>query len=127
MSGRIVHFEIPADDVERAQAFYQGVFGWELQPLPEAGYTLATTGPSGEQGPTEIGFINGGMLARGTGGVEHPVVTIDVDDIDAALARIEEAGGKTVSGRTDVLGMGWSAYFMDPEGNLTGLWQNAPT
>ena len=125
MSGKVVHFEVPADDAERARTFYAEVFGWQLQPIPEADYTLVTTGPSGETGPTEPGFINGGMMARGDNPVSHPVIVIDVEDIDGALDQIEAAGGKTVTGRTEVMGMGWSAYFTDPEGNLTGLWQSA--
>lgn len=125
MSGRVVHFEVPVDDVDRAQTFYRDVFGWELQPLPDAGYTMVSTGPTGEQGATEPGYIGGGMLARGDGGVEHPVIVIDVEDIDDALAQIDQAGGQTVRGRQDVMGMGWSAYFIDSEGNLTGLWQSA--
>jgi predicted enzyme related to lactoylglutathione lyase len=101
------------------------VFGWQLQPIPEVNYTMVSTGPTGEQGPTEPGYINGGMFTRSSDYSPHPVITIDVEDIDAALAKVEEAGGKTVSGRTDVMGMGWAAYFADPEGNVTGLWQNA--
>src|SRR5262245_52648808 len=62
MSGRVVHFEIPYDDGDRARAFYQAAFGWQLMSLPDMGYTLAMTGPSGDQGPTEPGFINGGMM-----------------------------------------------------------------
>jgi predicted enzyme related to lactoylglutathione lyase len=125
MSGKVVHFEIPTDDTERAHTFYKDVFGWQLQPMPEVNYTLVTTGPSGDQGPTESGYINGGMMPRAPESAQHPVLVIDVEDIDAALAKVEEAGGKTVSGRIEVMGMGWAAYFTDPEGNLTGLWQNA--
>ena len=64
MSGRIVHFEIPFDDGERAREFYREAFGWELMELPEMSYTLVTTGPSGDTGPTETGYINGGMIDR---------------------------------------------------------------
>jgi predicted enzyme related to lactoylglutathione lyase len=126
MSGKVVHFEIPADDAERAQQFYGDVFGWQLQPMPEANYTMVTTGPSGDTGPTEPGYINGGMFTRSEEASQHPVLVVDVEDIDAALQKVEEAGGKTLSGRMDVMGMGWAAYFTDPEGNITGLWQNAP-
>ena len=125
MSGKVVHFEIPTDDMERAQTFYKDVFGWELMPIPDAKYTLVTTGPSGEQGPTEPGHINGGLMERDGQSSDHPVITIDVPDIDEALAKVEEAGGKTLRGRIEVMGMGWAAYFLDPEGNVTGLWQNA--
>jgi len=125
MSGRVVHFEIPFDDGERARNFYKEVFGWNVTPLPEMQYTMVTTGPTGQQGPPEEpGFINGGMLDRGDP-VGGPVVTIDVDDIDASLTKIEDLGGKTVRAKMAVGDMGFAAYFQDSEGNLTGLWQNA--
>jgi predicted enzyme related to lactoylglutathione lyase len=126
MSGKVVHFEIPADDAERAQKFYAELFGWQLQPMPEVNYTLVSTGPTGEAGPTESGYINGGLMRRGDqDSSDHPVITIDVQDIDETLKRIEDAGGSTVSAKMDVMGMGWAAYFKDTEGNVTGLWQNA--
>ena len=67
MSGRVVHFEVPFDDGDRARSFYKDVFGWQLQEMPEMNYTLVTSGPSGDSGPTEAGFINGGMMARAGG------------------------------------------------------------
>jgi predicted enzyme related to lactoylglutathione lyase len=124
MSGRVVHFEIPVDDAERAQAFYRQAFGWELTSLPGMDYTLAVTGPTGDEGPTEPGYVNGGFLPRGTDH-EAPVIVIDVADIDAALAKIEELGGRTVVGRQQVGDLGWTAYFRDAEGNHLGLWQSA--
>ena len=126
MSGRIVHFEIPFDDGERARAFYREVFGWELMELPDMNYTLATTGPSGEAGPTEPGFINGGMMQRDPSVAAAPVVVIDVEDIDATLTKIGELGGSTLVGRTEVGGMGWSAYFKDSDGNVVGLRESLP-
>jgi uncharacterized protein len=124
MSGKVVHFEIPADDVERAQGFYRDAFGWEINPMPEFNYAMVTTTPADETGmPAERGAINGGMLAR-QGPITSPVITIGVDDIDAALARVEQLGGKTVLARQAVGDMGFTAYFADPEGNLLGLWQN---
>ncbi|HWB89733.1 MAG TPA: VOC family protein [Acidimicrobiia bacterium] len=126
MSGRLVHFEIPFEDSERARSFYSEAFGWDMNHLPEMNYTLVSTGPSGEQGPTEPGFINGGMMSRDDSPTPGPILVVDVDDIDAALTKIGELGGETVSGRVSVGDMGWSAYFKDPEGNLMGLWQSAP-
>lgn len=125
MTGRVVHFEIPFDDGQRARSFYRNVFGWELQELPEMDYTMVTSGPSGEQGPTEPGYINGGMLDRSTSPAAGPVVVVDVDNIDTALEEIEKLGGSTVVGRTPVGDMGFSAYFTDPEGNVMGLWESA--
>ena len=124
MSGRVVHFEIPFDDAERAYAFYREAFGWQVQPVPDMNYTMVSTGPTGEQGPIEPGYIDGGLMGRG-GNFTHPVVVIDVDDIDKALETIGSLGGSTLVGRMQVGDMGWTAYFRDPEGNTVGLWQTA--
>jgi len=59
MSGRVVHFELPVDDQERAKAFYAGAFGWDLADVPGMSYTMVTTTPSGDRGPTDPGAING--------------------------------------------------------------------
>lgn len=123
MSGRVVHFEIPYVDEERAHAFYTGAFGWTMTRLPEIRYVLTTTGPSEQGPPSEPGFINGGLLERGLP-VGGPVIVMDVTDIDASLAEIERLGGATVSGKQPVGDMGFSAYFKDTEGNLMGLWQS---
>jgi uncharacterized protein len=124
MTGRIVHFEIPFDDQDRASAFYEKAFGWQLATMPGMGYTLVTTGPSGDAGPTEPGYINGGMLQRQQP-ITAPLVTVDVDDIDATLTTIGDLGGSTVRGREPVGDMGFAAYVTDSEGNLLGLWENA--
>ena len=125
MSGRVVHFEIPFEDGDRARAFYKEAFGWQVQEMPEMSYTIVTTGPSGEQGPTEPGFVNGGMLSRGDSAAQGPVLVVDVESIDVALERIGELGGSTVVGKTPVGGMGFAAYLTDPEGNVIGLWETA--
>jgi predicted enzyme related to lactoylglutathione lyase len=124
MSGRVVHFEIPFDDGDRAREFYQTVFGWQMMPMPEMSYTMAMTGPSGDEGPTESGFINGGMMQRG-GDFTGPNLVIDVPNIDDALAEVDKAGGSTVVARQAVGDMGFTAYFKDTEGNLVGLWETA--
>jgi predicted enzyme related to lactoylglutathione lyase len=126
MSGKVVHFEIPFDDGDRARTFYGEVFGWQLVPLPEMGYTLVSTGPSDpETGPTEPGFIDGGMVQRSDHPGGGPNIVIDVDSIDEALGRVSDAGGTAVSPRSPVGDMGFSAYFTDTEGNLVGLWESA--
>ncbi len=124
MSGKVVHFEIPYDDGDRARSFYGEAFGWELQTWGDGEYTLVTTGPTGESGAAEAGFINGGMMQR-EAPYGSPVIVVEVDDIDAALEKIETLGGTTVTARQQVGDMGWSAYFKDPEGNLMGLFQVA--
>ena len=127
MTGRVVHFEIPFDDGDRARKFYADTFGWQLMPMPEMGYTIVMTGPTDQQsGPTEPGFINGGMFERseqfpGKG----PNVVIDVPSIDDALKKVAEAGGSTAGEKMAVGDMGFAAYFTDTEGNLIGLWETA--
>jgi predicted enzyme related to lactoylglutathione lyase len=126
MSGRIVHFEIPFDDGERARAFYRDAFGWQTQEMPEMNYTSVMSGPVTEQGmPSEPGYINGGMFQRTPDFPSSPVITVDVDDIDAALKTIESLGGSTAQAKIPVGQMGWAAYFTDTEGNVVGLWQTA--
>lgn len=125
MAGEVVHFEVPADDVGRAQKFYQDAFGWKMQPMPEMSYTMVSTTETNDMGmPTAAGAINGGMAARG-GPITAPVITILVDDIDDALATVERLGGKTAAGRQAVGEMGFTGYFVDTEGNTVGLWQSA--
>jgi predicted enzyme related to lactoylglutathione lyase len=125
MTNSVVHFEIPADDVERAKAFYGSAFGWTLTSMPGMGYTLVGTSPTDDQGrPSEPGAINGGMFARQPD-IATPVITIQVDDLDAALAMVEQLGGAVVRRKTPVGDMGFAGYFTDTEGNVLGLWQNA--
>jgi hypothetical protein len=125
MSGRVVHFEIPYDDGDRTRGFYREAFGWQLQEMPEIAYTLVTSGPSGDQGPAETGFINGGMMARKDSPSAGPIVVIEVDSIDATLARVDELGGATVQPKETVGDMGFAAYVKDPDGNVVGLWETA--
>ncbi|MGZ0152202.1 VOC family protein [Kribbella sp. WER1] len=128
MTGRIVHFEVPYDDGERARAFYREAFGWNVLEMPEMNYTMVSTGPVNEQQmPTEPGFINGGMFQRSADNADltRPVLTVDVADIDAAWKTIESLGGERVGEKMPVGDMGFAAYFKDPEGNVLGLWQNA--
>jgi predicted enzyme related to lactoylglutathione lyase len=124
---KVVHFEIPADDVERAKRFYGSIFGWGLQDYPEMDYTFVVTTPVDEttQMPVEPGAINGGMFRRSAGTPSTPVVMVDVESVDDALKQIEAAGGSVVQPRTELAGMGAFAYFTDPEGNTLGLWENA--
>jgi predicted enzyme related to lactoylglutathione lyase len=125
MPGKVVHFELPADNVERAKTFYMKAFGWEINQYPGMQYHMVGTTPSNQQGmPTEPGAINGGMTKR-QDPVKNTVITIDVPDIEASLKNIEKLGGKTVKKKEAVADMGFTAYFKDPEGNIVGLWQSA--
>ena len=127
--GKVVHFEIPADDIDRAKNFYGSIFGWDLQTAQMDGgeYTTVITTPVDEQTrmPTEPGAINGGLTQRGES-TPAPIITIDVEAIDQALSQIVENGGTTVTPRTPIPGMGAFAYFKDSEGNVVGLWESTP-
>ena len=123
MADRVVHFEIPADNLERAQDFYRQAFGWSVNSMPGMGYTLLGTVPSRDGGaPLEPGAINGGMLARREP-ITSPVITIEVQSVDEALSRIESLGGRALRGKQPVGSAGFAAYFADSEGNVLGLWQ----
>ncbi len=125
MTGRVIHFEIPFDDKDRAKRFYSDVFHWQLDEMPDFEYVGVSTGPAGDDGmPDEPGYIGGGMTARG-GTNTGTVVVLASADIDADLSRVESHGGEILEGKTPVGQMGFAAYFKDPEGNVVGLWQNA--
>jgi predicted enzyme related to lactoylglutathione lyase len=114
---RIVHFEIPADNPERAADFYKKAFGWEFQKWGgPTDYWLANTGPASEPG------INGGIMRK-----PHPgaVVcnTLDVKSLEYSIKAVESAGGKMVVPKMAVPGIGWSAYGVDTEGNQFGMMQ----
>jgi predicted enzyme related to lactoylglutathione lyase len=99
---KIVHFEIPADDISRAKDFYSLTFGWQLDDMPEGiDYTIIRTVDVDEQQmPKEPGAINGGMMKRSSD-TPSPVITINVDAIDDALKKVESGGGSTVLPRTE--------------------------
>jgi uncharacterized protein len=124
MAGRVVHFEIPYDDADRARAFYSNAFGWAIEPVPALDYDFVQTGPVDEDTgmPVEPGYIGGGLFQR-QADVGRPIITIDVDDMVQALATIAEHGGAAVGESQHVGDMGIAAYFTDSEGNLMGLWQ----
>lgn len=123
---KVVHFEIPVDDLARAKAFYGSIFEWDLQTMQmgEGEYTIAMTGPvdGTTQRPTEPGHINGGIMTRDAA-TPAPVITIEVDAIDDSLKQVEASGGSVVQARTEIPGMGAFAYFTDSEGNVMGLWE----
>lgn len=121
---KVVHFEIPSNDMERASKFYKEVFGWKINAIPNMGYTMLYTGPIDEKGMLkESGFINGGMMKRWKE-IKNPVITINVDSIEEAAKKIVEHGGKIIREKMDVGTMGFAAYFADSEGNVMGLWEN---
>ena len=120
---RVVHFEIPADDVERAKKFYSENFGWTLHQLgPEVGnYVLVHTGPTDEQGmPQDRGFVNGGLMRRDPS-ASSPVLVIAVADTDQTVEKVKKSGGRLVGEILDIPGVGRYARVQDPEGNVIGV------
>jgi predicted enzyme related to lactoylglutathione lyase len=117
---KVVHFEIPVDDAERASAFYREALGWEVTGFGGQTYWLVTAGAEDEAG------ANGALIARGDVH-KSPVLIAGVADIDEAVQRVVQAGGRIVHAKLPVPGVGWSAYFTDPEGNTIGLFQADPT
>jgi predicted enzyme related to lactoylglutathione lyase len=121
---KIVHFEIPADDIARAKEFYSSGFGWQLEDMVEMDYTVVrTVEVDDQQIPKEPGAINGGMFKRSPE-TPSPVITISVDSINDSLKKVEAGGGSVVQPRQEIPGMGAYAYFKDTEGNVMGLWEN---
>ncbi len=119
---RVVHFEIPADDPERAAQFYQSVFGWTIQTWggPEP-YWLIITGPDSEMG------INGAIMRRGEplagSGLTGYICTVGVPSIDKSLAKVTASGGTVITEKTQIPGIGWQAYCRDTEGNQFSILQ----
>jgi len=122
---KVVHFEIPADNLGRAEGFYKGVFGWGIEkvPMPDVNYFMATTTPvDAGYKPSEPGAINGALMERGETG-RTPVLVIEVPSIEDSMKKVEAAGGKIVLEKHQVGEYGYYARFTDPEGNVLGLWQ----
>jgi predicted enzyme related to lactoylglutathione lyase len=123
MADPVVHFEIPADDVERAQQFYHRSFGWTVNSIPGMGYTIFHTTPTDLQGMVHTpGNINGGM-ARRQAPIDRLLVTVQVVDIKASCKAVERNGGKVIREPQPVPGVGIAAYVRDTEGNTIGLMQ----
>ena len=125
MTGEVGHFEIPADNPARARKFYESAFGWKMNVMPEMDYTMVSTGDVDDKMmPAKPGYIGGGIAKRG-GHVEHPVVTIMVDDLAASEKTIEKHGGKILQKKQPIGdgSMGFTGYFKDSEGNIVGLYQ----
>lgn len=126
---RVVHFEIQADDPERAVNFYKEVFGWKIEkwdsPDSNMEYWMVMTADKDSAEPG----INGGLLKRQAQapqegcGANSFVCTIQVNDFEEYSKKVEEAGGKIAMPKFAIPGMAWQGYFIDTEGNTFGLHQ----
>ncbi len=122
----VVHFEIPADDMERAKKFYQTVFGWKIVPYQQDVAMANTTEvDKSTMRPKTPGAINGDIVDRKH--VKSTVVVIYVDDIDEKMKEIEANGGKSLGPTITIENFGWSAFFLDSENNLSELFKAMPT
>ncbi len=124
--GKVVHFEVPADDMARASKFYADVFGWHNIPMPQMNYTMAHSGPTDDTNgmPQAAGFINGGIMQRKD--IKSPTIVLDVPNVDAAVEKAVVAGSKVIRPKVKVGDMGYVAYVTDSEGNTIGVWETIP-
>jgi predicted enzyme related to lactoylglutathione lyase len=124
----IVHFEMPANDVERAKKFYTDLFGWKIEKWPGTSskdsssssmeyWIVSTTDDKGNKAP-----IGGGLMKRQE---QHQQITnfIDVNSVDEYSSKIEKLGGKVVVTKMAIPGMGYFAVCHDTENNSFGIWE----
>ncbi len=114
----VVHFEIPANDVEGLSKFYKDVFGWKFKkgpPMLDFDYWVISTGPEGKS-------VGGGMYKK-MGTQDGPRNWIQVDGIDSAITTFKNSGGKEVMGKQEVPNIGFTFLGADPEGNMIGLFE----
>lgn len=120
---RAVHFEIHANNPQMLIDFYSNLFGWSFSKFPTGEYWMIKTGPDSQPG------INGGLLPRpgpAPGPMASPnafVITVDVDDLDASMAKAQRGGAFLCVPKMAIPGVGWLAYFKDPDGNIFGMMQ----
>jgi predicted enzyme related to lactoylglutathione lyase len=111
----IVHFEIPADDLSRAKAFYSDLFGWRMEDYPGMDYTMIDT----------FGAPGGGMMKRMK--PEQQIINyIGVPSVDEYAAKVEKLGGKIIVPKMAVPGMGYFVICLDTENNAFGIWEMDP-
>lgn len=124
---RVIYFEIPVDEPERARQFYSSVFGWKIEKLQKISWDYWSV-MTAEEGSAEYG-INGGMFKRMSKRPEKEaasnafVGTILVDDFDAMAEKILAAGGLISMAKFPIPGQAWQGYFLDTEGNMFGVHQ----
>jgi predicted enzyme related to lactoylglutathione lyase len=123
MTNPVIHFEIQAEDPARASAFYKNAFGWEISQMMSADkggmdYWGLVTRKEGTPG------INGGMYRRDPARkITTFDCTIQVQDIDKAIADIKKNGGSVEGEKGEIPHVGWFIRAKDTEGNLFGVMQ----
>jgi len=109
----VVHVEIPATNVAGAAQFYETLFGWKMQHVPEMNYTMWEDGSGSGGGFNEVSAENP---------VGQVLVYIDSEDIDADLKKVEKLGGTIVQPKMEISSTGWFGLFKDPTGNVLALY-----
>ncbi len=128
MDHTIVHFEIPADDPERAAKFYRELFGWQIDRYAGSGekgmpdYWMVQTVPTDAEGRPGRPGVNGGLMRRMMPG-QTPVNYIAVANVVEFTQRAEKLGAKVVVPKMPVPSMGWFAQLTDTEGNIFAIWE----
>jgi predicted enzyme related to lactoylglutathione lyase len=119
----IVHFEIPADDVEKLKKFYGALFRWKIEKMPgPVEYWSIETVPVDEKGALIRPGVNGGLMKRQN--PEHrPVNYVFVESVDEYTKKVEALGGRVIAPKMEVPGIGWWALALDPEGNQFAMLQ----
>ena len=113
--GEITHIELPSNDTERAQSFYSELFGWPMQQVEGMqDYTMFQSGP---------GEFGGALGKRGVSAPDRMRIYVEVESLEAAVAKTVELGGTVAVEITDVPGQGRYAAVVDTEGNEIGLWE----
>ena len=119
MAHQVVHFEIPADDVQRARQFYSRLFGWQSEAAPGFPDYYTFDSSDGQR-------LQGGAIQARQPGMEVPVNYVSVESVGQMVGRIRELGGEILMDKAPVPGMGWMAIFRDTEGTTFGLWEMDP-
>ncbi|MFC5458394.1 VOC family protein [Massilia niabensis] len=120
---RAMLFEIHASNPQSLIDFYSNLFGWSFSKFPVGEYWTINTGPDSQPG------INGGLLPRpapAPGPMASPnafVITVDVDNLNASMTKVQGGGGMLCVPKMAIPGIGWLAYFKDPDGNIFGMMQ----
>ncbi len=123
MDHTIIHFEIPANDIEKLKAFYEQVFGWKImQTSGPIDYWIIQTVPTDSDGMLLRSGVNGGMYRRQEP-ANKPINYFAVESINDFLAKVVKLGGRVIQPKQEVPNVGWIAAAEDPEGNQFALIQ----
>jgi uncharacterized protein len=117
---KVVHFEIPFDDKDRATKFYADIFGWNMVDIPDMNYVMVHAAETDKDNMvTDKGAINGGMFLRNDE-ASAPIIVVNVDSIDKTIAKVKACGGALVTPRQPIPN-GSYARVADSEGNVIGI------